>query len=155
MDIGVKLRDVNPDQCIQFMQQALETKGSDITREDLWMVNEMGVSLRKNGDWKGAVQTYQQALSIIPNESGLHYNMGMAYAQGKEHYKAICEFEKAIAASSEILQESPLIPYNIGMVYFQMKRYQDVDRYMRIALTIDPEFERARTTLEKISLQPV
>lgn len=154
MDIGVKLREVNPDQCIQFMQQALEVKGNDITREDLWMVNEMGVSLRKNGDWKGAVLTYQQALSIIPNESGLHYNMGMAFAQGKEHYKAICEFEKAIAASSEILQESPLIPYNIGMVYFQMKRYQDVDRYMRIALSLDPEFERARTTLEKISLKP-
>jgi tetratricopeptide (TPR) repeat protein len=151
MEIGVKLREVNPEQSIEFMRQALETKGTDMTREDLWMVNEMGVSLRKNGDWKGAVLTYQQALDVIPNESGLHYNMGMAYAQGKEHYKAICEFEKAIAASSDLLQESPLIPYNIGMVYFQMNKYQDVDRYMRMALKLDPGFERARGMLEKIS----
>jgi len=111
----------------------------------------MGVSLRKNGDWKGAVHTYQQALEVIPNESGLHYNIGMAYAQGKEHYKAICEFEKAIEASSDLLQESPLIPFNIGMVYFQMNRYQDVDRYMRMALKLDAGFDRARAVLEKIS----
>jgi tetratricopeptide (TPR) repeat protein len=150
MDIGVKLREVNPEQSIQFMNQALETKGSDMTREDLWMVNEMGVSLRKKGDWKGAVQTYQQALDMIPNEAGLHYNMGMAYAQGKEHYKAVCEFEKAIAASSEILQESPLIPFNIGMVYFQMNRLQEVERFMKIALKLDPGFERAKSMIEKI-----
>jgi tetratricopeptide (TPR) repeat protein len=150
MDIGVKLREVNPEQSVHFMNQALETKGSDMTREDLWMVNEMGVSLRKQGDWKGAVQTYQQALNLIPNEAGLHYNMGMAYAQGKEHYKAVCEFEKAIAASSEILQESPLIPFNIGMVYFQMNRLQEVERFMKIALKLDPGFERARAMIEKI-----
>ncbi|WP_177193237.1 tetratricopeptide repeat protein [Desulfomicrobium apsheronum] len=150
MDIGVKLREINPEQSIQFMNQALETKGSDITREDLWMVNEMGVSLRKKGDWKGAVQTYQQALAVIPNEGGLHYNMGMAYAQGKEHYKAVCEFEKAISASPDLLQESPLIPFNIGMVYFQMNRLQEVERFMKAALKCDPNFERAKTMLEKI-----
>jgi tetratricopeptide (TPR) repeat protein len=150
MDIGVKLREVNPEQSIHFMSQALETKGGDMTREDLWMVNEMGVSLRKKGDWKGAVETYQQALNVIPNEAGLHYNMGMAYAQGKEHYKAVCEFDKAIAASADILQESPLIPFNIGMVYFQMNRLQEVERYMKVALKLDPGFSRAKAMIEKI-----
>jgi len=150
MDIGVKLREVSPDQSIEFMNRALETKSGDMTREDLWMVNEMGVSLRKKGDWKGAVQTYQRALLQIPNEAGLHYNMGMAYAQGKEHYKAVCEFDKAIAASADILQESPLIPFNIGMVYFQMNRLQEVERFMKAALKCDPGFDRARTMLEKI-----
>jgi tetratricopeptide (TPR) repeat protein len=150
MDIGIKLREINPEQSILFMNQALETKGSDMTREDLWMVNEMGVSLRKKGDWKGAVQTYRQALDVIPNEGGLHYNMGMAYAQGKEHYKAVCEFEKAISASPDLLQESPLIPFNIGMVYFQMNRLQEVERFMKTALKCDPGFDRAKTILGKI-----
>jgi len=150
MDIGVKLREVNPEQSIEFMNQALQTKGGDMTREDLWMVNEMGVSLRKKGDWKSAVQTYQWALIQIPNEPGLHYNMGMAYAQGKEHYKAVCEFDKAIAASADILQESPLIPFNIGMVYFQMNRLQEVERFMKAALKCDSGFDRAKTMLEKI-----
>ena len=71
-------------------------------------------------------------------------------AQGKEHYKAVCEFEKAIAGSGDILQESPLIPFNIGMVYYQMNRLQDVERYMKIALKLDPGFDRARAMLAKL-----
>lgn len=150
MDIGVKLRDMNPEQSLQFMQQALEIKSGEFTREDLWMVNEMGMSLRKQGDWQGAVNSYQRALQSIPNEAGLHYNMGMAYLQGKEHARAIAQFEKAVAASPEILQESPLIPFNIGMVYYQMKKFQDAERYMRCALDVDPEFEQALDVLRKI-----
>lgn len=150
MDIGVKLRDLNPDQSLQFMQQALEIKSGEFTREDLWMVNEMGMSLRKQGDWQGAVNSYQRALQSIPNEAGLHYNMGMAYLQGKEHARAIAQFEMAVSASPEILQESPLIPFNIGMVYYQMKQFQDAERYMRCALDVDPEFEQALDVLRKI-----
>jgi Tfp pilus assembly protein PilF len=76
--------------------------------------------------------------------------MGMAYLQGKEHARAIAQFEKAVAASPEILQESPLIPFNIGMVYYQMKKFQDAERYMRCALDVDPEFEQALDVLRKI-----
>lgn len=150
MDIGIKLRDIDPEQSLRFMNQALEAKGGDFTREDLWMVNEMGMCLRKKGDWQGAVDAYRKALHIIPDEAGLHYNMGMAYLQGKEHLKAVKEFEKSVAASPGILQESAIIPFNIGMVYVQMKRYDDAERYMLAALDVDPDFEQARTILGKI-----
>lgn len=150
MEIGVKLREINPEQGLAFMRQALESKGSDFSRADLWMVNEMGLSLRKQGDWQGAVDAYQKALHVIPDEPGLHYNMGMAYFQGKEHLKAVKQFEKAVAARPEILQESPLIPFNIGMVYLQMKKFPDADRYMRAALQVDPDFEQAKAAIGKI-----
>ncbi|GAB1409575.1 response regulator [Desulfovibrionales bacterium] len=153
MDIGIKLREHNPEQAMHFMEKAIATKGENITREDLWMVNEMGMSLRKEGNWQGAIQAYQRALRLIPNESGLHYNIGMAYAQGKEYYKAICEFDKAISIAPEILRESPFIPYNIGQVYYQMNRYPEVDQYMKMALVLDPEFERAKVMLGKISIK--
>ncbi len=47
-------------------------------------------------------------------------------------------------------QESPLIPFNIGMVYYQMNRLQDVERYMKMALKLDSNFDRARTMLAKL-----
>ena len=150
MDIGVKLREINPEQGLHFMRQAVEAKGSDFTREDLWMVNEMGMTLRKKGDWEGAIEAYGRALKIIPDEAGLLYNMGMAHFQGKEHRKAVSRFEKAVAASPEMLGESPLIPFNIGMTYYQMKEYQAAERYMRMCLEVDPAFEQARAVLAKI-----
>lgn len=132
------------------MRQALESKGSDFGPADLWMVNEMGLTLRKQGDWQGAVDAYQRALQVIPDDAGLHYNMGMAYFQGKEHLKAVKQFEKAVAASPEILQESPLIPFNIGMVHYQMRRFQEAERYMRAALDNDPGFEQAKAVLARL-----
>jgi tetratricopeptide (TPR) repeat protein len=154
MEIGVKLREVNPERGLEFMRQALEAKGSDFSRADLWMVNEMGLSLRKQGDWRGAVDAYQKALEVIPDEPGLHYNMGMAYFQGKEHLKALKQFEKAVAASPGILQESPLIPFNIGMVHYQMRKFQEAEHYMRAALDNDPDFEQAKAVLARLVSAP-
>lgn len=153
MDIGVKLREINPEQGLSFMRQAIEAKGSDFSREDLWMVNEMGMTLRKQGDWEGAIEAYERALKVIPDEAGLLYNMGMAHFQGKEHRKAVRRFEKAVAVAPDMLKESPLIPFNIGMTYYQMKDYPSALRYMRMSLEADPDFEQARIALEKIGLK--
>jgi tetratricopeptide (TPR) repeat protein len=150
MDVGMRMREFSSDQGVDFMRQALDVKGSGLTRDDLWMVNEMGMSMRKNGDWQGAVQTYSQVLDIIPDEGGLYYNLGMAYFQGKEHRKAIEQFEKAISVSPGILRESALIPFNIGMVYYRMKRYADATGYMQAALEVDPGHLQAQDMLAKI-----
>jgi tetratricopeptide (TPR) repeat protein len=150
MDIGVKLNEFSADQGVEFMRQALDVKGAGLTREDLWMVNEMGMSLRKSGDWQGAVETYRQVLDIIPDDGGLYYNMGMAYFQGKEHRKAVEQFERAVAVSPGILQQSSLIPFNIGMVYYQMKRFDEAGRYMQYALDVDPGYLKARDMLIRL-----
>lgn len=151
MDIGVKLREIDPEQGLRFMQQAVDAKGRDFSREDLWMVNEMGMSLRRKGDWVGAIEAYRRALDIFPDEPGLLYNLGMAYFQGKEHRKAVSQFEKAVTSCPDMLRESPLIPYNIGMVYFQMGQHGEAARYLRHALQVDPHFEQAQVALSKIS----
>ena len=150
MDVGIRLREFSSDEGVDFMRQALDVKGVGLTRDDLWMVNEMGMSLRKNGDWKGAVETYRQVLDLMPDEGGLYYNLGMAYVQGKEHRRAVEQFEKAVSVSPEILQESPQIPFNIGMVYYQMRRYEEAERYMQVALDVDPGYLQAGNMLARI-----
>jgi tetratricopeptide (TPR) repeat protein len=150
MDIGMRMREFSSDQGVDFMRQALDVKGSGLTRDDLWMVNEMGMSLRKNGDWQGAVETYRQVLDLIPDEGGLYYNLGMAYFQGKAHRKAIEQFETAVSVSPEILRQTPLIPFNIGMVHYRMKRYEDARRYMLAALDIDPDYSQAKDMLARL-----
>lgn len=150
MDIGLRVQASNPEQGLEFMRQAMEAKGDSLSREDLWMVNEMGVSLRRRGDWQGAVQTYRKALLVVPGDSGLHYNMGMAYMQGREYLKAVAEFDQAVAGSGDLLRESPLIAYNIGMAHFQLENHAEVRRYMDIALAVDPKFEKARALLDRL-----
>lgn len=41
--------------------------------------NTLGVRLRKNGDYQGAIRAYKQALEITPNDENVYYNMGKAF----------------------------------------------------------------------------
>jgi len=41
--------------------------------------NTLGVRLRKNGDYQGAIKAYKQALEITPNDENVYYNMAKAY----------------------------------------------------------------------------
>lgn len=41
--------------------------------------NRLGVSLRKKGDYEGAIHAYKQACELTPDDANLYYNMARAY----------------------------------------------------------------------------
>ncbi|MGE4292811.1 MAG: tetratricopeptide repeat protein [Desulfovibrio sp.] len=41
--------------------------------------NTLGVNLRKQGDYVGAIHAYKQALQITPKDENIHFNLGKAY----------------------------------------------------------------------------
>ena len=41
--------------------------------------NTLGVRLRKNGDYQGAIKAYNQALDITPNDENIYFNISKAY----------------------------------------------------------------------------
>lgn len=41
--------------------------------------NSLGVKLRKQGDYPGALHAYKQALQLTPHDENIYYNMGKAY----------------------------------------------------------------------------
>lgn len=41
--------------------------------------NLLGIRLRKNGDYQGAIRAYAQALEITPNDENIYFNMAKAY----------------------------------------------------------------------------
>lgn len=41
--------------------------------------NTLGVRLRKNGDYQGAIRAYQQALEVTPNDENVYFNMAKAF----------------------------------------------------------------------------
>jgi tetratricopeptide (TPR) repeat protein len=46
--------------------------------------NTLGVNLRKQGDYPGALHAYRQALELTPSDENIHFNMAKAlYYMGK------------------------------------------------------------------------
>ncbi|WP_035243992.1 tetratricopeptide repeat protein [Desulfonatronovibrio hydrogenovorans] len=150
MRIAKTIGQERPDLGTEYIAKAIEHKGSSLTREDLWMFNEIGISLRQQGKWEQSIDYYKRGLEISPMDGGLYYNMGMAFAQGKQYYKALENFQKAVDSTPDILDQSVSIPYNIAKVCAALNKYQDAGKYLKKALKIDPDFENAKKLLAKI-----
>ncbi len=148
--IAKRVGQKRPDLGSEYIAKAIENKGSNLTREDLWMFNEIGISLRKQGKWEEAIKYYQYGLKISPLDAGLFYNTGMAYAQGRQNYKALEHFQKALSSNPDILKQSATIPYNIARVFIALNNYDEAGRYLKKALEVDPSFESAKKLLAKV-----
>ncbi|RQD60676.1 tetratricopeptide repeat protein [Desulfonatronovibrio magnus] len=133
-----------------YIAKAISNKGSSLTREDLWMFNEIGISLRQQGKWEEAIEYYSEGLRISPMDGGLYYNMGMAYAQGKQYYKALENFQKAISNTPDIVYQTGSIGYNIARVYLTLNKHDDAARYLKKSLEADPDYEKSQALLKKI-----
>ncbi|CCO25472.1 tetratricopeptide repeat protein [Maridesulfovibrio hydrothermalis] len=51
--------------------------------------NRLGVKLRKEGDYHGAIKAYHQACTFTPNDANLYYNMARAYTYSKDYESAL------------------------------------------------------------------
>lgn len=151
MDIARSTRDKRPEMATEFIARAIDAKGDMLNKEDLWMFNEMGINLRQQGKWQKAIEYYQQALKIAPMDGGLYYNIGTAYLQGEHYYRALQNYEKAVDLQPELLDNYPNVPYQIALTHFKMKKIPEAERYVKMALKLNPEMKNARSLLKKIS----
>ncbi|MDP6625919.1 MAG: tetratricopeptide repeat protein, partial [Nitrospinota bacterium] len=52
--------------------------------ESVPLYNRLGIALRKQGKWGKAIEEYQKALKVEPNNETVFFNMGMAYIDGNK-----------------------------------------------------------------------
>ncbi|MFP4168009.1 MAG: tetratricopeptide repeat protein [Desulfonatronovibrionaceae bacterium] len=150
MQVGKRMRGIDSSLSLEYMDKALELKKGSLSKEDLWMFNEIGLALRKQGKWEEAVKNYNSALQVSRNDGGILYNMAMAYMQGRQYYKAVQQIEKALESSPELLNYDANIPYNIALVYHGGKQYPEAQQYAKIALVNDPDHSRAAELLQQL-----
>ena len=67
-----------------------------LPESQLHVYNRLGITLRKQGEWKKAIEEYKKALKINGSDAGLHFNMGKAWVEGKNLIEARAWLKKAI-----------------------------------------------------------
>lgn len=82
---------------VAFLQRGLEAKRGFWGTEDLLTFNRVGILLRRAGKWREAAEEYLKALKVAPNDENLHYNLSMAYLEGKDFESARASTVKALA----------------------------------------------------------
>ena len=147
MEIARKIGEKDQAMALRFITEAIELKGDTLTREDLWMFNNRGILLRRQGLWKEAVENYRKALTVAPDDAGLHYNIGVAYADGKEYDRALQFFEKALEVDPTLIKQTPSVSYNIATAHHRCRNLSEARRYLTAALELDPNYEPAKRLL--------
>lgn len=151
MEIARKIGDKDQDMALRFVTEAIEAKGDALGAADLWMFNNRGILLRRQGLWQEAVENYRKALSIAPDDAGLLYNLGVAYADGKQYDRAVVHFEKALEVDQNLVKQTPSVGYNIATAYHRCRDLPQARRFLQAALELDPGYEAAKRMLEHLS----
>lgn len=151
MEIARKIGERDEELALAYMTEAIEAKGAQLCRDDLWMFNNRGIVLRRQGKWREAVDNYVKALPLAPGDAGLLYNIGVAYADGRVYDKAWDSFQKAVGADQGILRQTPSVPYNIAMALHRTNQAGEARKYLAMALDLDPSYEPAKKLLAALS----
>lgn len=71
--------------------------------------NTLGINLRREGDYGGALHAYTQALELTPTDENLHYNIAKACIFAKDYARAMGHLEQAVALRPEFDEAKGLL----------------------------------------------
>lgn len=151
MEIARKIGEKDQEMALRFVTEAIEAKGEGLSRADLWMFNDRGILLRRQGLWSKAAENYAKALRIAPDDAGLLYNMGVAHAEGKKYDVALDYFKKALDADPTLMTKAPSVGYNIATAYHRCQNPAAARDCLRAALELDPGYEPAKRLLDHLA----
>jgi tetratricopeptide (TPR) repeat protein len=86
-------------------------------------------------DQQKAVETYQKALQLSPNDAGLHNNLGSVYAEMGKVDDAKAEFQKAADLNPT---QAGSYYYNLGVVMVNQGKMDDASVALKKAMDLDP-----------------
>lgn len=141
--------DSNPAMAASFLQRGLEARKDFWSHDDVPVFNRLGLLLRRAGKWREAAEEYQKAISVIPNDDSLHYNLSMAYLEGKDYEAARASALKALAINPDLPRHSARIASNLAAVFINTNDKMHALPLLRQALEQDPENAQARELLAR------
>jgi len=124
----------------------LEPHKADKKNDSALFFNELGVAYRRAGRLSEAIQAYQSALSLDPENPVVMKNLGDVFYLKKEYSRAVEMYQKALRPNPRF-QEAH---YSLGLAYYQLRKYQEALGEFEIVLKLDPKDEQARKFREAV-----
>lgn len=109
---------------------------NDPSNPAIWI--NMGLSLERDGDYRGALEHYKKAAMLKSDDKELQINIGNAYAGLEQYTDAINAYNQALSSAKK-----DLAAYNIFIV---AKKKKDKDRAEKMAKILQQEFSSSPYT---------
>lgn len=113
-------------------------KESDI--EDYTKTTEywfyLGYAYNESGMYQEAIESYNQAIRINPDDADAHNNLGLAYSNLGMYQEAIKSLTQALLINPDYAGAHN----NLGMVYGKLGMYREAIESLKQALLITPDY---------------
>ncbi|MCD8544274.1 MAG: tetratricopeptide repeat protein [Sulfurospirillum cavolei] len=121
------------DKALTLIRQALQIKQHPI------YYNSLGVVLKAQGKFDEAIDAYKKALSLSPNDAGMHHNLGSAlHAQGKIA-EAITSYTQALAFNPNDAE----LHYTLGVALYDNHQVNNAITALNKAVSLNPSYTDA------------
>jgi len=111
-------------------------------------LNNKGNDMYKKGDFKKALEFYNQAGIEKPDLPEIRYNLGNSLHQQKEWERALQNYQKALQGTPDLSQAQ--IYYNLGNTFYRLDKYPEAIEAYKKCLGINPNDEDAKYNLEYV-----
>lgn len=134
-------------------QRALEdiNRAITINPKDFWSYVDRGAVREGMGDQWLALEDYQQALSLAPENPQVLYRLGVAQMYLQDPAAAETSFSRAVQRDPD--EENPLLLYRRGLARLAQEKYADAVSDFESALRQDPESRAALKLLRFVALK--
>ena len=128
----------------------LEPHKTDKKNDSTLFFNELGIAYRNKERWNEAIQAYQQAYALEPQNPEVSpvilNNLGYTFFLKKDYPRAIEQYEKAIALAPRFKEAHS----NLSQTYYEQQKYEDALKEIEVVLKLDPNHEAAKKFRERI-----
>ncbi len=119
------------------------------TAQDFERLFARALELQQAGDMLGAIDTYNTALTIIPDRPDALSNLGAAYVRLGQFDAAIAQYEAALKADST----NSAVRLNLALAYYKSARPQAAIPQLKQVVASDPQARNAYLVLADCYLQ--
>ncbi len=132
---------------LELCAKLAKTYGIEI---DWSVYNRLGMLLRRQQDWQGAIKAYGQAAQCAPKDETILFNMGMAYAEGKDFGSAAQKFERAIKLNPSFYKENLSAAYVMGQIFIRANQNRNATTVLEHIHEVDPSYKKVKTLLNSL-----
>lgn len=123
---------------------------SRLNRASTWV--NLGILQMRSGDYENAMESYDKSLKIAPDSPEALINRGAALIYMGRNEEAIGDLTRSMDLGTKKLPEAL---YNRALAYEQLSEFEKAYNDLNRALELKPDFEAARLTLSRYSVETV
>ena len=110
----------------------------------------LGAAFQRSGDFSAAEQAYRRAIAVDPSQAAAYSDLGALFLQQGNPDAAREQLIKAIEHDSS----NALAYFDLGVAYEQTGRRDLAAEMYTKALDIQPDYQHARSNLERLEARP-